>query len=290
MTRSVLIAASRDAPMFSSWLRALKFVPRAAGSEAAVVAQLREESAQLVVVDSTAPEFDPVTLIARAKEAGDASILAVVERGDSAMKRAVLNAGADDYVTAPVTELDLGHRVAIVLRVRELVAELARRTNALDGATTVDPVTAAHNMWALKTHLAREFARARRYKRPLSLLAVCVDAQGSAEPGPPKGPVLVDVAGVLRTELREADILGRSGSVFWVIAPETPIEDAVPLADRLRRAVNSETTVTVSIGIGAMPARQIATPDQFLDAAEAAAALAQGRGRNCCQVAEAETS
>jgi len=99
--------------------------------------------------------------------------------------------------------------------------------------------------------------------------------------------VLVEVAEILKGELRESDLVGRWGGEEFVLAlPETSLETARALAERLRLALETydwsrlmhDRVVTVSIGVCQLG------PEDSLGAALACADerlyLAKERGRN----------
>jgi diguanylate cyclase (GGDEF)-like protein len=66
---------------------------------------------------------------------------------------------------------------------------------------------------------------------------------------------IVRVAQALRDEKRRTDVVARlGGDEFAVVLPETPLEDALKVADRLRQIIlertgDGEKYVTVSIGV-----------------------------------------
>ena len=72
--------------------------------------------------------------------------------------------------------------------------------------------------------------------------------------------VLRAVAGVFRSNIREIDVVARYGGEEFVIAfPETPIEEAVGLTERLRVSIKEhawtdihpDLSVTISMGLSA---------------------------------------
>lgn len=105
------------------------------------------------------------------------------------------------------------------------------------------------------THLIES---ARRYGRPLSLLLMDVDHFKSINDshGHQAGDtVLRELARLLRTQTRSADLLARwGGEEFAILAPETPAADAVTFAERIRASVAGHDfapvgRVTVSLGV-----------------------------------------
>jgi len=124
----------------------------------------------------------------------------------------------------------------------------------------VDHLTGLHNRRAFDEALNREFSRARRYKRELSLLMVDIDhfKRINDTAGHPAGDfVLGQVAGVLKSCLRRDEVLARfGGEEFALLLPETDLDQARALAEELRASVQKRSfayrgerfSVSVSIG------------------------------------------
>jgi diguanylate cyclase (GGDEF)-like protein len=102
-------------------------------------------------------------------------------------------------------------------------------------------VTGALHARELHRQLRVEIDRCRRYGRPLSLIAIQVEHLDSHAGR--LGQVGVDallalVAQNLREGRRSADYLGRmDGGLFALVLPETPLSNARPLAEGLRRQI-----------------------------------------------------
>lgn len=106
-----------------------------------------------------------------------------------------------------------------------------------------DGMTGLYNHRYFLESLGNEFERAKRYKRPLSLLMIDVDffKNYNDAHGHPKGDeVLKAVAGILKKSVRKSDFVARyGGEEFAVILPETERPMALALAERIRKEVES---------------------------------------------------
>jgi GGDEF domain-containing protein len=123
-------------------------------------------------------------------------------------------------------------------------------------------------MTELQVALRREFARAVRYREPISLLLVDL---------PPSSDVLERV----RDAVRLCDSAAQApGERVVVILPETPLQGALLVATRLAGALgpNPVTGGLQSIGVAAYPAPSIADADALMRAAEKALDTARSRG------------
>ncbi|MCA9522471.1 MAG: GGDEF domain-containing protein, partial [Myxococcales bacterium] len=105
-----------------------------------------------------------------------------------------------------------------------------------------DPLTKLANRRAFEEQIAREFERARRYSRDLSLIVFDLDSfkQINDSHGHAAGDaVLQAVAELALGVSRSSDFVGRiGGEEFAIICPETPAREATTIAERLRAAID----------------------------------------------------
>ncbi|HZO63161.1 MAG TPA: diguanylate cyclase, partial [Gaiellaceae bacterium] len=134
--------------------------------------------------------------------------------------------------------------------------------------------------------------RSKRFDRPLSILLADLDLLrrvNNAHGHLAGDEVLKGVADVLRRELRPFDIPCRfGGEEFAVILPETGHEDAIAIAERIRRVVAStrfavpggdaEIRATVSLGVATHP--ENGSADELLQQADLALYRSKALGRN----------
>ena len=101
--------------------------------------------------------------------------------------------------------------------------------------------------------------------------------------------VLAGVSALMKEGIRESEIAGRwGGEEFLIILPETTLDCALPVADRLRSSIESHRfsipeRVTISVGVAAFHPGD--TPHQIIQRADAALYSAKESGRNCVKVA-----
>jgi diguanylate cyclase (GGDEF)-like protein len=125
------------------------------------------------------------------------------------------------------------HTVGVLRTQADRLAELAH----------TDSLTGLANRRSIIEKLEREFTRARRYQRPLSLLYLDLDGFKAINDrfGHMFGDeILRGVAVSLLAVLRSTDHLARiGGDEFAVLLPETTLEASVNVAEKLRRALAS---------------------------------------------------
>jgi two-component system cell cycle response regulator len=131
-----------------------------------------------------------------------------------------------------------------------------------------DVLTGWHNRRYLQVRLQEELARARRNQTHVACLILDVDRFKSVNDtfGHAAGDyVLQEIANRIDAQVRRSDVAARyGGEEFLVLLPDTPIEAAVKLAERIRSAVSKDPydmpggqarRITASIGIAGV------TPD-----------------------------
>jgi len=124
-----------------------------------------------------------------------------------------------------------------------------------------DGLTGLYNYRHFWEMLAREVEVSRRYGRPLSLLFLDIDDFKAINDtlGHPQGDVVLkSLAAYLERSARHADVVCRyGGEEFVVLLPQTSLEQAGVLAERLRLGISqnpidlakSKQRITVSIGM-----------------------------------------
>ncbi len=157
---------------------------------------------------------------------------------------------------------------------------------------TIDPVTGISNRRHFFDRGQHEFLRADQFHRPLSIIMMDIDHFKSVNDnyGHAAGDeTLVRLCKLLRTEIREIDLVGRyGGEEFTILLPETGQEAGVEVAERLRHKINltfhadnqNLPIITVSIGVAdnRHPAANIVELVAYADKALYAAKAA---GRDC---------
>lgn len=150
-----------------------------------------------------------------------------------------------------------------------------------------DHLTQTLNRRGFDARLDIAFATARRYHRPLAIIFVDLDYFKKINDihGHAIGDeVLRTVAQVLTEQVRESDIVSRwGGEEFVILAPETPLDEAKRLSERLRKKLETVThpgvgPVTASFGVAELASEQ--SEKAFINHADQALYAAKAAGRN----------
>jgi diguanylate cyclase (GGDEF)-like protein len=223
---------------------------------------VREAHPSLVLLDMVMPGLDGLK-VAAAIKAQPRFIPVILLTGltDLETKRRGQAAGADDFLAKPVTAVELSIRIAAMLRIKALTDALEAAKRRLAELAETDALTGLPNRRSFDLVHAAELERARRYRRPLSLLVIDVDhfkRINDARGHPAGDEVLRAVAEALAASVRRSDRVCRyGGEEFVVVAPETIGDGAGQLGERLRAVVaglvvpiaGDPVRVTVSVGV-----------------------------------------
>ena len=197
-----------------------------------------------------------------------------------------------------VSVLVLGLTLMIL---RPLMARLFNEQRLLERARR-DALTGLLNQGEMHDELAREIERARRYRRPLSLIMFDVDRfkRINDHYGHPVGDeVLHGIGAFCGTLSRHSDAWARyGGDEFLAILPETDATAAERLAERLRTHLDTGAMTTsagpigVTISAGVVTWRPGMPPigkDELIATADRGLYDSKAAGRNCVTIARLAT-
>ena len=263
--------------------------------------QLLDRPADLILCDLEMPGLDGgkfLQLLAGRDELANLPVIMLTGREDREAKIRLLGQGASDYVTKPFDPGELLARVKVQLKIKILQDSLRESNLRLQELAATDPLTGLANRRTLMSTLEREFRRSQRNGAPLSLLMADIDhfKQVNDRYGHQQGDaVLATVAGILRHRLRPYDLAARfGGEEFCLILPETILDEAVKVGERIRRAVAGQAfpgpladlQLTVSLGAAVFPTVSVVSDDDLIRAADKALYRAKKAGRNRLHAAD----
>lgn len=153
----------------------------------------------------------------------------------------------------------------------------------------MDTLTGVFGWHPFYENLGREMYRAVRYRADLSLIVLSVDKYqeiGEQFGAAAQNYVFREAATLIHQGLRTLDIVSRKGEVFFIALPETKLNDAMMVAERLRKFFGNHSFkhkdnnigVTISVGVTAYTFRD--TPVSLLKKAELSLAHAREMGGN----------
>lgn len=163
---------------------------------------------------------------------------------------------------------------------------------ALELASNTDPMTGTSNRRHFIPLLRQEILRCQRKNHHVSLLILDIDhfKKINDSYGHPAGDqVICKLADICRKASRQIDTVARlGGEEFAVLLPETSIQEAVVVAERIRSTVestimsdigNGALRFTASIGVAEQP-EEDSSEETLVSLADAALYQAKTSGRN----------
>jgi two-component system cell cycle response regulator len=221
-------------------------------------------------------------------------------KGEENLVIRALELGVNDYLVRPLDPNELVARSVTQIR-RKRYSDFLRSslTQSVEFAIT-DALTGLNNRRYLDTHLNTLVERSIKRDRPLSVLITDIDhfkAINDVDGHEGGDDILSDFARRVRGAVRGADLACRyGGEEFVVIMPDTTLDVAAQVAERLRDAVAAapfqdlppaaNVPVTTSVGIAALEpngedvASLLRRADQALYRAKSS-----GRNRVVCEAA-----
>jgi diguanylate cyclase (GGDEF)-like protein len=180
------------------------------------------------------------------------------------------------------------------------VSDLIREAEALERLASIDGMTGLNNRRNFLELAESEWARFKRYGRPLALLMMDIDHFKSVNDthGHDAGDeVIRSVADALQKHKRVSDIAGRlGGEEFALLLPEATLDSAVAAAERLRGLVEAwvitveghRIPVTISVGASAVRDGTLGI-EELIKQADVALYEAKRSGRNrVCRFEQAQ--
>jgi diguanylate cyclase (GGDEF)-like protein len=266
----------------------------------------------LILMDLTMPGMDGIAALHRIQAIShlrDIPVIMVTGRVEPESLRMAFEAGAIDYITKPVHEVELLARVRSALKLKfeidqrkarehELVQALKQLETAnqlLQHISATDGLTGVANRRQFDGVLEVEWARASRSRSWLALILLDIDYFKFYNDtyGHQAGDAcLKTVASVLVGNIhRPEDMAARyGGEEFAIVLPGTELAGATAVADRIRTRVESieivhagsevSRYVTLSVGVAAAIPRKDNTQTTLIAAADQALYQAKHEGRN----------
>ena len=258
--------------------------------------EVKRVKPDLILLDVVMPNLDGYETLQRLKQfqtTSDVPVIMLSSKTEAVDKVKGLELGAVDYITKPFDAGELIARVNTQLRLKTLHDELLEKTKKLSKMADRDGLTGLYNHRYYQDKLAEEFARAKRYKLPLSNILMDIDFFKKINDtyGHTAGDIILKgIGSMLRGSTRkEIDTPARyGGEEFAIILPHTELSRAIKVAERLRKAVaehpfkisTGHISITMSFGVAAIPHAEIEDKQALIKASDKALYKAKEKGRN----------
>jgi len=163
-------------------------------------------------------------------------------------------------------------------------------TSQLKLLADLDSLTNLYNRRAYLKNLEQSISFANRTQRPLSVLVIDIDHFKNINDshGHDAGDVVLkSIANTVQHCLRTEDVMGRmGGEEFSVCLPNTGLESALLVAERIRKAIHATAIsveladISCSASIGVSTLRELESPRDILRRSDQAMYFAKANGRN----------
>jgi len=253
----------------------------------------------IILTDWMMPEMDGLELcrvIRQKKNPGYVFIVLLTAKDSHDDIITGLEAGADEYLTKPFSRAELIARLNTGRRFLEQDRALRKANEEIKILSITDPLTGCSNRGCLNMRLPQEIQRAARYNRPLSIVMCDIDHFKIVNDtyGHQAGDlVLKEFSKRINDSIRDkVDLLSRyGGEEFLVTLPETDLDGALHLAERLRRVISEKKydigtkkiNITASFGVAGFDSYCAADEISFdilIRHADKYLYLAKNEGRN----------
>ena len=226
-------------------------------------------------------------------------ILTVADLEDRPKILRGLDLGVNDYLVRPIDRNELIARVRTQVRRKRYAESLRNNVEQAIEMAVVDALTGLHNRRYFDMHLSTLLDQAAQGAKPLSLLVLDIDFFKKINDtyGHDAGDeILRALAGRMRRAVRSVDLVCRlGGEEFVIVMPETALDVAGKVAERVRRAVEAEPfnvkegqmAVPVTVSIGIADRGSDANPDFIYKSADKALYESKATGRNKVTLAAA---
>jgi two-component system, cell cycle response regulator len=267
-------------------------------SGAQALRHLDEHPCSIMISDWEMPDMDGVVLtrnVRQRRSEGYVYILLLTVRGAKRDVVTGLQAGADDYLPKGASTEELLARLETARRITILEQSLRSANRENRRLATTDALTGVRNRRYLMKYFPREYERSRRYGHLIAILAFDLDRFKLINDnfGHDAGDdVLREFCGRCQSQLRACDWMARSGGEeFIVVLPETDLEGARALGERIRVVMEVEPIstcvgvlpATVSIGVAAIESSRDGLRLEHTDllrTADECLYLSKNQGRN----------
>lgn len=274
----------------------------------------------VILLDICMPGIDGFEVCRRIKDnpnTKDIPIIFVSSLDEAKDKSQAFKSGGNDYITKPFQVEEVIIRVENQLQISRLKAELKAKNARLEQElaryqiveeellqlnqeliklAAIDSLTQIANRHTFEEALTREWRRGQREGQALSLIICDIDYFKLYNDtfGHQAGDICLQKVAqtILNTVKRPADLVARyGGEEFVVILPQTPANNALKVAEKIRKRIEQlslphpqsliSDRVSISLGVTSIIPQPIYTKNQLLVTADKALYKAKKQGRNC---------
>ena len=272
--------------------KAIKFISIEASTSAEIDASLKQKTPEVIIVSLDINNDVSMDWLAHIKDDNIAPVIVLAGEGNEQIAVEVMKGGAYDYI--PKQFLAMEQLTKSIIKAHEqweLILETVRLQKELEHLAIYDTLTNILSRRAIMDHGESEMHRSKRHDRSLSVLMIDIDHFKLVNDthGHLAGDIVIkDIAQSLVENTRGSDFVGRyGGEEFLVFLPETTVQQAFLLAEKLRSHVEELKFDTdagmlsgITISLGAAEMDKNPSLENFIDQADKMLYKAKKTGRN----------
>jgi len=255
------------------------------------IEKAKEYKPDLILLDILMPDMDGYQTLAEIKSCDEIKkipVIFITGLDSDEDEEKGLSLDAADYIIKPF-------RPAIAkLRVRNQI-QIINQLQTIERLSMIDQLTNISNRRSFDDRLRMEWKKSVREQTPISMLMMDLDKFKHINDtyGHLQGDVVLQTVAAIfpKSFKRPGDFAARwGGEEFVVLMPNTLLEGAVKVAERIRHEVENrfipsvdgvDIKITISIGVTSLTPTLENTIDAFLSDADKGLYAAKEAGRNC---------
>jgi len=254
------------------------------------IEKAKEYVPDLILLDILMPEMDGYQIFSEIKKSegiGKIPVIFITGLDSDEDEEKGLSMNAVDYITKPFSP------TTVKLRVRNQI-QIINQLRTIERLSMMDQLTSIPNRRNFDERLKMEWKQAVREHTHISMLMMDLDRFKTINDkyGHMQGDSVLQTVSSIIPQLfkRPGDFIARwGGEEFVVLLPNTGIEGALDMAERIRSEVEktsmpsidgSEINVTISIGVSSIAPTLGCSVDAFISSSDKALYAAKQAGRN----------
>lgn len=280
--------------ILSASLKKLGHEVMSASSGEEAIEMFKREQPDFVILDVVMQNMNGFECAKRLRELKNKDWIPIIFLSGSVDDESIaqgIDAGGDDYLTKPFSEITLAAKIKAMQRIADMQKQLYSATRKLTILSTTDVLTGIENRLQFDKTIKEKIDYAERYHIKFALLFIDLDNFKSVNDhlGHYTGDLLLkSVAKRLKISLRKNDFIARlGGDEFAVILSQiTRPGDAGYLSQKILdilsnsyHLANNDIRISCSIGIACYPMSGT-TPEKLIQRADMAMYYAKESGRN----------
>ena len=255
-----------------------------------------EDDVDTVIVSLALKNYDPLRFCSHLRSLERTRLLpimAIADHGDDDRVIRALDLGVNDYIRRPIDPNEMMARVRSQVKRKNYNTLLGESVQQSIEMSVRDSMTGLHNRRYLDSHLEEMVKASNSSGKPLSLIICDIDhfKLVNDNHGHDVGDQIIkDFSDRISKNIRSIDLACRYGGEEFVVAmPDTDLELASVIAERLRKSIAAhpfivengakQLPVTVSVGVSTLQDAND-NPRELIKRADTALYQAKNNGRN----------